>query len=106
MKEQKKQVAGLTFGLAPLEPTLASLVSDVLAKPTQKPSISDLTAEIKKATKPVQKMRTVRLVYNSCCGCGCTKYEIWRNVPEDSKLKDGDVVKRTLKDDEWGDELD
>ena len=37
--------------------------------------------------------RRVRLVYKSCCGCGCSDTNVYRTVPYDSNLKDGDRIK-------------
>ena len=43
--------------------------------------------------------RFVDLVYSSCCGCGCTDIEIRREVPYNSKYKDGDRAERLLDTD-------
>ena len=51
--------------------------------------------------KEVAKTRKVKLVYKSCCGCGCDYVDIIRVVPMDSPLKDGDVAKKMLKTDKW-----
>lgn len=40
------------------------------------------------SSRPVT--RDVRLIYSSCCGCGCSDMDISRTVPYDSPLKDGD----------------
>lgn len=39
------------------------------------------------------KMKTLHLMYQSCCGCGCDDpTDITRIVPETSSLQDGDIV--------------
>ena len=43
--------------------------------------------------------RIVKLIYKSCCGCGCSKEKIRREVPFDSDLTDGKVVHEMLKGD-------
>ena len=43
--------------------------------------------------------RVVKLVFSSCCGCGCSDVEIKREVPFDSKLKDGDRITKLEKKD-------
>lgn len=52
--------------------------------------------------KAVEKQtRTVNLRYKTCCGCGCSEEKIRREVPLDSKLKDGDVVTNLLPSDRF-----
>jgi len=36
--------------------------------------------------------RTVKLIFKSCCGCGCSDVEIERLVPFDSPLENGDRI--------------
>ena len=50
------------------------------------------------ATTPMLT-RKVRVLYKSCCGCGCYDYAYDREVPFDSPLKDGDYVKQVLPTD-------
>lgn len=45
--------------------------------------------------------RTVKLQYNSCCGCGCSFIDVEREVPYDSELQDGDIIKELLPDDKY-----
>lgn len=56
--------------------------------------------EIKAIEIPVL-YRTVKLKYKSCCGCGCSYVTIYRKVPADSLLKDGDRVASMIKGDKW-----
>lgn len=44
--------------------------------------------------------RVVRLVYNSCCGCGCYDETVERTVPFNSPMKNGDRITKLLDDDE------
>lgn len=37
-----------------------------------------------------QKDRLVKLVFSSCCGCGCKDISLIRKVEFDSELQDGD----------------
>ena len=43
--------------------------------------------------------RKVKLVYKSCCGCGCTDIDIERTVPINSELQDGDRTEEVEDDD-------
>lgn len=36
--------------------------------------------------------RAVKLLYSSCCGCGCSDLTVQRTVPYDSPLSDGDRI--------------
>ena len=52
---------------------------------------------------PVQQdkpsTRVVRLMYKSCCGCGCTEYWYERTVAVDSPLRDGSRIDGPLRTD-------
>jgi hypothetical protein len=50
------------------------------------------------SSKPVT--RNVKLLYSSCCGCGCSDIEILRTVPYESPLSDGDRAAQLLDSDE------
>ncbi len=43
--------------------------------------------------------RTVNLITQSCCGCGCSDVDITRVVPFDSPLNNGDRVGKILEGD-------
>lgn len=47
------------------------------------------------------KTREVRLLYSSCCGCGCHDVNVRRNVPIDSPLKNGDRISKIEKGDNY-----
>jgi len=47
----------------------------------------------------VAAKRTVRLIYSSCCGCGCSDVSIWREVDGDSPLKNGDRAENVMDKD-------
>lgn len=47
----------------------------------------------------VIEYKTVELVYESCCGCGCSETRVRREVAGDSDLEDGDYVDDILEDD-------
>lgn len=47
--------------------------------------------------------RRVRLRYRSCCGCGCDWISLYREVPWDSDLKDGDKTEQFLSTDKTDD---
>lgn len=38
------------------------------------------------------KTREVKVYYKSCCGCGCDTTWLYRDVPIDSPLRNGDRV--------------
>jgi hypothetical protein len=53
----------------------------------------DKMAELRNKFDTIKKQATfrkVRLLYSSCCGCGCYDVTIERTVEADSSLKDGD----------------
>jgi len=58
----------------------------------------DLAAKLAEIEKQ-PATRVVRLVYKSCCGCGCSDIDITREVPYDSPLKNGDRIKKLEKND-------
>lgn len=64
-------------------------------------SSDDLRQQFDKLYEKKEEYRVVTLKYKSCCGCGCNTVEIRRTVPMNSFLKDGDLVERLEKDDEW-----
>lgn len=43
--------------------------------------------------------REVKLIYQSCCGCGCHDTTVVRTVPYDSSLKNGDRISSLEKGD-------
>lgn len=45
--------------------------------------------------------RRVKLYYTACCGCGCHDEVLYRTVPTNSPLKDGDYVTDIEDNDEW-----
>lgn len=59
--------------------------------------LEGIAARFEKAKQPA--IRRVKLIYSSCCGCGCYDQEIERSVPFDSSLQDGDRVEGFEKDD-------
>lgn len=64
---------------------------------------STLEGKIKSAASQEEEVvvssRTVELIYQSCCGCGCFDTHISREVAGDSDLEDGDIVDSILEDD-------
>ena len=44
-------------------------------------------------------LRTVKVQYQSCCGCGCDTVWLNRVVPGDSPIQDGDEVDELMDDD-------
>jgi hypothetical protein len=52
------------------------------------------TTKVVEEAPEIPATRTVKLVYEYCCGCGCWDLKIKRIVPFDSKLKDGDRIKQ------------
>jgi hypothetical protein len=52
-----------------------------------------------KQTETTPQTRKVRLIYQSCCGCGCSDETILRIVDYDSPLQDGDRIKKMEKRD-------
>jgi hypothetical protein len=51
-------------------------------------------AEKLNAISSTPATRKVRLVTQSCCGCGCSDVDIERTVPYNSPLNDGDRVSK------------
>lgn len=45
-----------------------------------------------KANKEKVVTKIITLYYQSCCGCGCNDVALKREVPMDSKLKDGSRI--------------
>jgi hypothetical protein len=73
-----------------------------IKKKTSKKEVADLE-ELKGEFEQVKKTpltRWVKLVYKSCCGCGCNDLTIKRKVPYDSSLKDGDRASILEKNDQ------
>lgn len=65
--------------------------------------LTELKADFEKEkAKPL--FRKVRLIYKSCCGCGCDDVAIERTVPNDSALKDGDRIDIVIEGDAFIDD--
>lgn len=43
-------------------------------------------------SRSLPSKREVTLKYNSCCGCGCSEFELKRTVDFNSPLQDGDYT--------------
>ena len=85
-----KQSLQIDNPLLPKDDMFTKDIKESLEKTKQKKT----TAPVEEKKKP--KFRKVRLKYESCCGCGCEEYELIRKVPYDSKLKNGDYVKKRI----------
>lgn len=48
-----------------------------------------------------QLTRVVKLIYESCCGCGCRDVTVSRRVQWDSPLQDGDFITELHDTDEY-----
>jgi hypothetical protein len=58
-----------------------------------KNSLGELKAKFDKiSSQPAT--RDVKLLYSSCCGCGCSDVEVLRTVPYDSPINDGDRINK------------
>ena len=58
-------------------------------------------SELKSALENKVRTRTVRLRYRSGCGCGGGYDKVLREVPYDSKLKNGDIIHDLEDGDVW-----
>lgn len=58
-------------------------------------------SELKSALENKVRTRTVRLRFSSGCGCGGGYDEVLREVPYDSKLKNGDIIHDLEDGDVW-----
>lgn len=69
----------------------------------------DKMDELRKSFETIKKkasFRKVRLLYSSCCGCGCYDVTIERTVPEDSDLQNGDRATDFIEGDKMLDDDD
>lgn len=56
---------------------------------------SSLKSSMKSRFEQISKTpatRTVTLKYKSCCGCGCNYVDVTKEVPYESKWKDGNII--------------
>ena len=55
--------------------------------------------EVKNKNVSIPPTRIVNLVFNSCCGCGCSDIKVMREVEYDSPLQDGHRIEELLTTD-------
>jgi hypothetical protein len=77
------------------------------SKEKEKDKFGELRKKLNEVTKPKKKeKRKVRLLFETCCGCGCNTETIIREVEDDSPLQDGDIATDFIDGDRFDDEDD
>ena len=69
-----------------------------ITKSNKKDKVANITSNFE-TLKNTPTTRTVKLIYTSCCGCGCSDITISREVSFDSTLRDGDRVEKLERTD-------